>query len=339
MLLILLSESESVNTATNKLETKITSLRKNTELEPKAIFLICNGLTGFSQLARKFEKTLSDYSLSFYRELKNITKVKQKRIPKEDSLNVRYNFKNGYFTEIVKDQVKAVKFYQEAYDLIKDMRESGCKISSTELREVADLVVLKLLYCYFKHFNIESALELFKSHFDLFSRKVYKIKEKIMFIELNWRYEWMKTFGNLLIRTRMNKIDKFKEFWYFPGYYFLNCLHLMQQKIKIFQKNNYIINNEDPDVVDIPEARNNPMHPAFTKLKRLWFDPHEFQSQYLIKSNDFIGKNPIIAKEPNPISPLDGDEFKQALIMYKVYNELSFDYENEFEKMLKKTLD
>ena len=81
------------------------------------------------------------------------------------------------------------------------------------------------------------------------------------------------------------------------------------------------------------------MHPAFTKIKRLWFDPHEFQSQYLIKSNDFIGKNPIIAKEPNPMAPLDGDEFKQALIMYKVYNELSFDYENEFEKMFNKTLD
>jgi hypothetical protein len=113
----------------------------------------------------------------------------------------------------------------------------------------------------------------------------------------------------------------------------------MQQKIKIFQKNNYIIANENPDMIDIPEAKDNPMHPAFTKQKLLWFDAHEFQSQYLIKSNDFIGKNPIIAKEPNPMAPLDGDDFKQALIMYKVYNELSFDYETEFEAMLKKTLD
>ena len=81
------------------------------------------------------------------------------------------------------------------------------------------------------------------------------------------------------------------------------------------------------------------MHPSFTKLKWLWFDPHEFQSLYMIKESDFIGKNPIISKEPDPITPLQNKDFKNALIMYKVYNELSFDYESEFESMFKRTLD
>ena len=84
---------------------------------------------------------------SFYKEMKNITKTKQRKMTKEDTLNVRYNFKNGYFTEIIKDPGKAVKFYQEAYELIRDMKENGySKYSSTELREVADLIVLKLLF-------------------------------------------------------------------------------------------------------------------------------------------------------------------------------------------------
>lgn len=81
------------------------------------------------------------------------------------------------------------------------------------------------------------------------------------------------------------------------------------------------------------------MHPAFTKQKQLWFDPHEFQSQYLIKESDFIGKSPQILKEPDPITPLKDNIYKEALVMYKVYNELSFDYEAEFEAMFKKTLD
>jgi len=36
---------------------------------------------------------------------------------------------------------------------------------------------------------------------------------------------------------------------------------------------------------------------------------------------------------------LEGDDYKNAVIMYKVYNELAFDYEIEFESMLKSTLD
>lgn len=340
MLLVFLSENDSFNAPHNRIETKISSLKRNTELEPKSIFLITNGLNGFGSLVRKFEKTLFDYSIYFYKELKNMTKGKQRKIPKDDSLNVRYNFKNGYFTEIIKDASKAVKFYQESYTLLCNIKEGGySQYSSTELRDVADLIVLKLLYWYFKHYNVDSALDLFKRHYNLFSRQVNRIKDKIKFIELNWRLDWMKTFGQMLQKVQMNKVERFKDFWYYPGYYFMNCLHLMQQKRKTFQTFNYIDTVEDVKVDDFPEAKDDPMHPAFTKLYKLWFDPHDFQSQYLIKTNDFIGKNPIISMEPNPMTSLDGEEFKKALIMYKVYNELSFDYESEFESMLKKTLD
>ena len=87
-----------------------------------------------------------EYSISFYKELKEVTKSKQRKIPKDDILNIRYNFKNGYFTEIIKDQSRSVKFYQEAYDLLITMKESGySKYSSTEMREVGDLIVLKFL--------------------------------------------------------------------------------------------------------------------------------------------------------------------------------------------------
>lgn len=180
MLLVFLSEKEDSNLPGNRIENKITSLRKNTELEPKGIFFVTTGVQGFMNLSKKFEKTMQDYALHFYKELKNENKFKQKRIAKDDPLNVRYYFKNGYYTEILKDSNKAVKFYQEAYQLIKEIKESKySKYSGTELREVADLIVLKLFYCHFRFYNIEPALALFKSHFDLFSRKIQKMKDKI----------------------------------------------------------------------------------------------------------------------------------------------------------------
>lgn len=251
---------------------------------------------------------------------------------------MRYNFKNGYFSEIIKDQTKAVKFYQEAYELLISIKESGySKYSSSEMREVADLIALKYITCHLSTSNVDSALPLFKRHFDLFSRDIEKIKSKIKFIELNWRLNWMKTFGSMLLKVQTHKVERFRDFWNFPGYYFLNCMHLMQQKVKLFQVNNYIAEGDDSDVSD--GGKDDPDHPLFTKGKKLWFDPHEFQSMYLVKENDFIGKNPMISKEPNPMEMLDHESFKDALIMYKVYHELAFDYEGEFENSFKKAFD
>ena len=78
MLLIFISESELTSSANSRVENKISSLRRNTDLEPKGIFFVTNGLPGFNNLAKKFDKTLQDYSLSFYKEMKNLTKNKQK---------------------------------------------------------------------------------------------------------------------------------------------------------------------------------------------------------------------------------------------------------------------
>jgi hypothetical protein len=337
-LMILLFGNEN---DTNKIEAKISSLKKNTELESKGIFFICNGLHGFEPVVKKFEKTLFDYSITFYRDLKNTTKIKQRKIAKDHYLNVRYNFKIGYYSEITKGMSKAVKFYQEAYDLVKEIKESrSFDFTRTELRDVSDLIVHKLLSWYFKHFNIESALGLFKKHYDMFSRDVYTLRDQFKFIEMNWRMNWMKTFGEMLQHLQMNKVGRFKNFWYFPGHYFLNTLHLMQQKVKVFQIYNYTEESKESiDSSESLEGKDDPLHPAFTKHRKLWFDPHKFQSQYIIQMNDYIGRNPLICGQQNPMVPLEGDENMKALTMYKVYNELIFDYKFEFESMLKKTLD
>lgn len=325
---------------TSRIEAKISSLKKNTELESKGIYFICNGTAGLVPVSKKFEKTLFDYSISYYKDLKSVTKAKQHKINKDDFLNIRYHFKNGFFTEIIKGQSKAIKSYQESYDLIKEHKEVGLRnFSYTEVREVADLIVNKLLSCYLKHYNIESALALFKKHFDLFSRNVFKIRDKIKFSEVNWRMIWMRKFGEMLQQLQMNKVGKFKDFWYFPGHYFLNTLHLMQQKVKIFQIHNYTLETDAEDSSDSTEGKDDPLHPSYTKIRKLWFDPHEFQSKYAIQMNEFIGKNPIISCHPNPMAHLVDEEYKSALIMYKVYNELTFNYQHEFESVLKLTLD
>lgn len=147
MLLVFLPANEAGSSPSNKIENKISSLKKNTELEPKCMYFVYNGISGFNLIASKFEKTMYDFYTTFYKDLKNNTKLKQKRLTKDDILNVRYNFKNGYFTEIIKEPSKAIKFYQESYDLLSMIKEGGSsKYSTRELRGVADIVVLKLIF-------------------------------------------------------------------------------------------------------------------------------------------------------------------------------------------------
>ena len=49
---VLESRESLDNSPTNKIEYKIASLKKNTELEAKGIFLISNGLDGFAMLSK-----------------------------------------------------------------------------------------------------------------------------------------------------------------------------------------------------------------------------------------------------------------------------------------------
>ena len=64
-----------------------------------------------------------------------------------------------------------------------------------------------------------------------------------------------------------------------------------------------------------------------------------FSLSTLFKRVILLENNPIISKESEPMTPLSGKDLTDALLMYKVYNELSFDYKTEFEAILTKTLD
>lgn len=46
----------------------MTALRKATGLEAKSIFFISNQMEGFSQISKKFEKTMYDHAMSFYKD-------------------------------------------------------------------------------------------------------------------------------------------------------------------------------------------------------------------------------------------------------------------------------
>lgn len=119
----------------------------------------------------------------------------------------------------------------------------------------------------------------------------------------------MKTFGSLLDKVQMSKVDKFNEFWYFPGYYFLNSLHLMQQKINLIQRYN---SPESENEEDTEEAKS---------LSESTLNPLENQAQYMKTYSDFIGKTSS-STEPSVFFTLNWDS-----------------YHAEFEYMFKKAVD
>jgi len=80
-------------------------------------------MEGFSNISKKFEKTLWDLSISFYRDKKEKIKWKQIKLLKDDNfMNCKYHFKTAFFTEIIKDHIWAGKIYEDSYDSLIGMK-------------------------------------------------------------------------------------------------------------------------------------------------------------------------------------------------------------------------
>ena len=106
------------------LEEKKISLKKMYDIDSQNIFLVSNHLDGLILINKKFEKILIENSINYYKEQKNAIKRKKKamqRDNKESVLAIKYEFKLGYYTEIIRDSNKALRLYKDAYEFIKTL--------------------------------------------------------------------------------------------------------------------------------------------------------------------------------------------------------------------------
>ncbi|OMJ78700.1 hypothetical protein SteCoe_21419 [Stentor coeruleus] len=238
------------------LEEKLSQLKKNGEIDSKGVFLVKHKLEE-GEMPGKIKKYLWDGCISHYKdEIDRLKKLKS-RAHKELSGNfmeiqIRYNFKMGFYSELKQDKDLALNFYKKAYKELQDPTVNQI-ILLDEKRSVADLIVHRIQCVLLNLPNLLSKLVanqalnsnekqllldrtkesigLFKSHI-----LTYKVSKNITcaFEYWKWLGEHFSRFGTLL-ESMPEEVYEKDNFWTHPGFYFqaAGVYYIMRMKVTV----------------------------------------------------------------------------------------------------------
>jgi hypothetical protein len=253
-----------------------------------------------AEAANKLKKFLWEGCLSHYKdEIDRIKKLKS-RAHKELSgnyseLQIRYNFKLGYYSELKQDKDTALNFYKKCYKEVQE-EQLDPSVSSDEKRAVADLIShrIQCILLAPPHLlvRLKEAIALFKSHLTY-----YKLsKSSPTFESFRWLSEHFSRFGSLVERIPPEVYEK-DNFWTHPGFYYQTAgiYFMMRMKLTV----------EDPD---------------FMQSVQNW--------QVFINTNDlrikdplFIGQYKTLASHPLQKDMIEGMSVGEQVKVIKILEE------------------
>lgn len=238
------------------LEEKVSQLKKYGEIDSKGLFLVKHKLEE-GEMSAKIKKYLWDGCISHYKdEIDRLKKLKS-RAHKELSgnymeLQVRYNFKMGFYSELKQDKDLALIFYKKAYKELQDPTVNQV-ILLDEKRSVADLIVHRI-QCVLLNLPIllnklvanqaltisekqllldrtKESIGLFKSHIS-----TYRISKNTSCVFEYWKWlgEHFSRFGTLL-ESMPEEVYEKDNFWTHPGFYFqaAGVYYIMRMKVTV----------------------------------------------------------------------------------------------------------
>ena len=168
------------------IDEKLSSLKKTGEIDSKGILLIKHKIEENDQTA-KLKKFLWDGCISHYKdEIERVKKLKSKAHKELNGsfleLQIRYNFKLGYYSELKQDREAALNFYKKCYKELQDNTLDASTLLD-ERRSVADLIVhrMQCLLLSPPHLlgRLKEAISIFKNHVSLY--KLPKVKSNNVF--------------------------------------------------------------------------------------------------------------------------------------------------------------
>lgn len=147
ILLILLGKNTSYNLA---LDDKLTNLKKSLDIEhSRHIFLLPGGLELVTQNKKKLQKAIEEISHSYYGEYAKRIKKKITKLQDVNSLEknlkaqikaaiigeIMYFLKKKPFNKLNRKREKVLKYYNIAYETIKQLMKYTCDLLSFQMKE------------------------------------------------------------------------------------------------------------------------------------------------------------------------------------------------------------
>lgn len=304
-----------VEVADPGLEEKAGVLRKTCELDTKSLFFITGDFLSMIFQFQRIEKCLFESATTHYKdEIERLKKLKtraQKEAPGYLELQVRYNFKLGYYSELRLDKDSALAYYKRAYQNLQEMTWKSFA-EFEEIRTVSDWTILRLYQVFlsvpYTEERINEAINYFQKHFRRY-RNVKEIREPMLqFTQWKWAAEQMGNFGKMLEQVP-SELFNVSNLWALPGFYFYNAA--------VFEK----------------ERRKSTQTMEFRENVENWMS-FMAANQLRIKDSQYVGQSRSIASHPLQMNITEGLSDRTQLLMTKCLEEAGCDYEGNVEGYL-----
>ncbi|KAF2077555.1 hypothetical protein CYY_001173 [Polysphondylium violaceum] len=194
-LMIVIVTSATIDTY----DEKVTIMRRKADIDPKYFLFVTK--TEIKMFTKKWEKLALELSDLYYKEECHTTKSQITKTT-HPYLNVRYQFKIAYYSEIRSDFNTSLKYYTFAYNSLmnslKDLKPTNDPkgIRFAEFRTVASFLNFKISKLSMWLNNITEALQHFDKHIKSF--KIYLGPAEKEFTHATWISREYQIFAELL---------------------------------------------------------------------------------------------------------------------------------------------
>lgn len=294
------------------IEEKASLLRKACDLDAKSLYFISGDFLAMVFQFQRIEKCLFESATNHYKEeierLKKLKTRAQREAPGYLELQVRYNFKLGYYSELRLDRESALAYYKRAYQNLQEMTWKSFT-EFEEIRTVSDWTILRLYHVFlsvpYTEERISEAITYFQKHFKKY-REIKEIREHLLeFTRWKWAAEQMGHFGKMLEQVP-SELYKIANLWSLPGFYFYNAA--------LFEK----------------ERRKATASEDFRSNLGNWMSFME-GNQLRMKDSLYVGQGRTIASHPLQMSITEGLSERTQLLMTKCLEEAGNNYDQNIE--------
>ena len=288
-------------------EERTNSVKKATDLESKAIFVVKSRIDDSPQSLPKLKKYLWDSALAHYRdEIERIKKLKSK-VQKElmgntKTIEVRLDFKQGYLNELRQEKDSALNCYKKAYSAL--VKTSPVNLAHyEEIRTVADWTIYRIwcihLSAPYLVTKLKEAVTLFKSHIAKYRN--LKHKDVLLFERWKWLTDQFVRFGRLLENVPRNAYEV-NNLWSHPGFYYMTASNFVYRRMEI--------TTHDKD---------------FIKSVSNW---QEFikNAGFRVKDPDYVGKSKTLVSHPLQSEMIEGISTNDQAKIIKTIEEADFQH-------------
>mmetsp|Transcript_2650 Transcript_2650/g.3829 ORF Transcript_2650/g.3829 Transcript_2650/m.3829 type:complete len:1207 (-) Transcript_2650:88-3708(-) len=250
-ILVVIVRHRNSNEDEAALEDKHRSMCREAGISTRNLLLLTT--TDLKNSLKRLEEYVHAVAIKKYKEAYKATKREKDRIPRSITrLQVRYNFKMGFFAELYSDQGVALSHYTQAYTYLTSIKVNKLSEEVIELKVVAQVIVFKIIYLLLNMNRVSEALIQFRHHIANF--RSHQGIPSLHFHHYAWLSKQFRAFGEFW--EAAPAAQRYSTKTQNSGYFYLSAAeHALRRKsiAKIALQATGMMKSDDNTKIPVPE--------------------------------------------------------------------------------------